>query len=151
MNNLEAKPNNGEPKYSFYLSELPELKHPEWPPPPMMLANFPEFQTEIDKALDQTERFKDKVFSIKIWSPYPIRSYSLRGAEVKGEILLLRYHLFPTTSPVDYGHEVVAQVVCEIHLEDGSIESGRCWVDDLREDELSEINRRQIRLAESQN
>jgi hypothetical protein len=80
---------------------------------------------------------------LRIWSPYPILSYCLGEAEIRDTKLQLCFLLFPTTIPEKLTH-AVAQVIFEIPLNENSGRIERCWMDTLKEYELSEDNKRHI-------
>jgi hypothetical protein len=131
----------GPANFPFTFSDLTKVKLPGWPPD---FNNNPKLKAVWDKAKKEAQRHKNTILSLRIWSPYPILSYCLGDAIIHGERLQLCYFLFPTTFPRKLTH-VVAQVIFEIPLDTASGHIERCWMDTLREHELSEDNKKHIR------
>lgn len=131
-------------KSTFSLSNLQEVKLPEWPP---AYCDNPEIKMNWDKAEAEAQHHHSHIFSLKVFSPYPIVSYCLGEAVIHGSKLQLCYLLFPTYVPRKLTH-AVAQIVFEAPL--GSSNGGghleRFWMDVLREDELSEDNKIHLKL-----
>ncbi len=131
----------GPANYSFTFSDLNKVKLPGWPP---AFTTNPKLKEIWDKADEEAQRHKKTILSLRIWSPYPILSYCLGDAIIHGERLQLCYFLFPSESPRKLTH-AVAQVIFEIPLDTSSGHIERCWMDTLREHELSEDNKKHIR------
>lgn len=134
----------GPASFSFTFSTLTKVKLPGWPP---VFTNNPKLKAVWDKANEEARRHKNTILSLKVWSPYPIISYCLGDTTIRGEKLQLCYFLFPTKSPEKLTH-AVAQVIFEIPLGRASVHIERCWMDTLREHELSEDNKKHIRLSQ---
>lgn len=101
-----------------------------------------------------------------IWCPYPITGYMLWNSKAPSLANALssqkvsqvvqatmrdylkvtqRHMLFPTRNVTEQG-QAVAQLICET-LPDAAAGQVTAWVDALRVDELSEINRKDIQIA----
>lgn len=126
--------------FFFLFSDLMEVKLPDWPP---AFTNNPKLKATWDKAEEGAQRYKDDILSLRIWSPYPILSYCLGEAKISETKLQLCFLLFPTTIPKKLTH-AVAQVIFEIPLDETSGCIERCWMDTLKEYELSEDNKKHI-------
>ncbi len=129
-------------KSTFSLSDLQEVKLPEWPP---ASCDNPEIRMNWDKAEAEAQNHLSHIFSLKMFSPYPILSYCLGEAVIHGSKLQLCYLLFPTLSPKKLTH-AVAQVVFETPLATNGGHLERFWMDVLREEELSRDNKIHISL-----
>ncbi len=129
-------------KSTFSLSDLQEVKLPEWPP---AFEDNSELKMNWDKAEAEAQNHRSYIFSLKMFSPYPIHSYCLGEAVIHGSKLLLCYLLFPTFSPKKLTH-AVAQIVFEAPLGTNGGHLERFWMDVLREEELSEDNKMHLRL-----
>ena len=125
----------------FLFSDLVEIKLPDWPP---AFTNNPTLKANWDKAEKEAQRHKNNLLSLRIWSPYPILSYCLGEVEIRQTRLQLCFLLFPTTVPKKLTH-AVTQIIFEIPLDEASGSIERCWMDTLKEYELSEENKRHIR------
>lgn len=140
----QAMPIHGPAKFSFTLSELRAVTLSDWPHF-AMATDGPEarrFMDEAKRNWDQAEgearRHWSVVQAITAWSPYPSRSYCLGAAEVVGEMIRMRHRAGPCG---------VAQLIYEARVGAASGGIQRAWVDPLREDELSDENRRHISQA----
>ena len=91
----------GRPKSFFTLSELPEVKLPGWP---TAFAGHLELKKNWAKAEAEAQHHLKEILSFKMYSPYPILSYSLSDAVISGTKLQLCYLLFPTLSPLKLTH-----------------------------------------------
>jgi hypothetical protein len=129
----EVRPINGSSRFSFHLSSLREADFPDLPPP-------------MPTARAETDRHRSALLSMKIWSPYPARSYCFGSASSEGNKVRLQYLLFPVPSPMEQG-QAVAQVVVESELGAKAGDIERIWVDALRENELSGQNKQEIEEA----
>jgi hypothetical protein len=129
-------------KPTFSLSDLQEVKLPEWPP---ASEDNPELKMNWDKAEAEAQNHLSHIFSLKMFSPYPILSYCLGEAVIHGSRLQLCYLLFPTPTPKKLTH-AVAQIVFEAPLGTNGGHLEKFWMDVLREEELSEDNKIHLRL-----
>jgi|GEM_PF-4326098 len=157
----DIKPINGDSKYSFKLSQFPEVQLSDWP-----TLDAKEFGW--DAAKKEIARHWDILSGMSIWSPYPTLSYSLGGADapflvwdelIKNEInrkivemdiernskVHIRYFLFPIKNP-EYQDQAVAQVMIEM-MPNAAPGDFKAWVDALGNDELSPENFTDIRNA----
>lgn len=136
---LELQPLDGPSRHCFRLADLHQTRLPDWPP--SAIRNDPERNRLWQDAERVAEEHRAVIASAAIWSPYPARSSCLGAAETEGPRARVRFLLFPLPWPVTQS-QAVAQAVFEIDRARGEI---RGWVDALRESELTDNNRREIR------
>lgn len=147
----EIKPTNGPAKFSFALSYLPTAVLRDRQPfsligdRPEVRGLMEEAQRSWDQAAREAERHWDALARMQGWSPYPTRCFCLGAAEMNedGRQIRVRYFLFATDAPADQG-DAIAQVAYEAKVGAMPGEFERVWIDALREDELSDDNRRQV-------
>lgn len=150
----DVVPINGSKTFSFTLSALIKISHPEW----IEIIN----QYQWKQGLSEIGRHWDYIEKKRIWSPWPAISYCIGDVEIPipedkmsptekmvHEILMqgrpldlakavVRFFLFPVEKPKSQS-ESVAQLICESPI--GSEHWGlRMWVDALRPEELSDEN-----------
>jgi len=132
----DVVPIKGPAKYSFTLATLRRTRLPNWPPRADMI---------VREAEEELRHFWSFLSARQIWSPYPIRAYSLASASYHGDKLLARYFLFPVERPT-VQNQAVAQLVCEFGI-DGDSVTANFLVDALAENELTNENIADIRSA----
>lgn len=129
-------PINGPSNYCFKLEELDSVKLTDWPP----------HGAEIEsRVVMELSRHWPDLSSKVVWVSYPIFSYCLGWAEERDGLIRGQYFLFPMTS-AKYQGQALAQVMCEINIGAPPGEF-KAWVDALRENELDEHNRRELKDA----
>lgn len=141
----EAKPVNGPSKFSFALSTINEASLSDWPPEE--IRNHPKLLFHQRGAMHEIQRHLPQILKTVIWTPYPVKSFTLKGSSQNGQNIEIAYFLFPTKHPVEQA-DAIAQVIFRVRLGAIAGEIEQCWVDALRPEELSEYNIRQINEAE---
>lgn len=144
---VEARPVNGPALFDFSLQDIQETSLPDWPP--VEIRDHPMLLFHQRGAMPEVQKHLTFIKTTKMWSPYPIRSFSLNEASQDGMIVRVAYFLFPSLKPVEQA-DAVAQVIFRIKLGAAPGDFEECWIDALRENELSDVNRNQIREAEKE-
>jgi hypothetical protein len=138
---LELQPLSGPARHRFRLADLHQTQLPDWPPAAIR-SDADRYQA-WQEAERVAEQYQATIASASIWSPYPARSSCLGAAEAVGPCARVHFLLFPVPWPVTQ-NQAVAQAVFEIDPSRGAV---RGWVDALRESELTDDNRREIRAS----
>lgn len=145
----DVLPCNGPRRYPVRLGDVRRIR-PKWPgyvPPEVYCRDDPLFHfAEKMLASSADSAYPDPV-RLLVWSPYPTCSYCFGhfGLHTAGKPWA-RYWLFPTPEPTQQNH-AVAQLIIEFSQTAKGDTEFRCWVDALRENELTEENRKQIAEA----
>jgi len=158
----DVMPINGPAKFSFTFSNSSLVSLLDWPP-----VHINEF--EWKSGLKEIERHWSILQTKTIWSPWPILSFCVGSVEAPlpdehlsptqriarqvimerdgggSENIKVRFFLFPHDKPT-YQSQAVAQVICETKV-GANIGDLKMWVDALREEELSDENLQDIRIA----
>jgi hypothetical protein len=103
----DVVPLKGPAKYSFTLETLRRTQLPNWPPRADMIMR---------EAEEDLRQFWSFLSARQIWSPYPIRAFSLASASYRADELLARYFLFPVEKPA-VQNQAVAQLVCKFGVD----------------------------------
>ncbi len=136
---VELYPLSGTPRHRFRLDDLHQSRLHDLPP--AIVRNDPQRQRAWEEAEHAAEQHRRTIASATIMSPYPARSTCLGAAEADETTVRLHFLLFPGVWPVSQ-NQAVAQAIFEIDRTGGAIHG---WVDALRDSELTDDNRREIR------
>ena len=155
-------PINGPANFSFTFSNASLASLSDWPP-----GHIDE--SKWKSGLKEIERHWNILQTKQIWSPWPILSFCVGSVEAPlpnehlsptqrlarqfimerdgggSETIKIRFFLFPHNQPT-YQSQTVAQVICETKV-GANIGDVKMWVDALREEELSDKNMEEIRVA----
>lgn len=130
----------------YRLRDLHEVELPGWPDDYRQMNRIPEHMW--NRGIAEESRRRDLILDLPFDCEHPLLGYCLGVPKVMGDVVELWYWLFPCTAPREQDQAVAALIVgAKLGGWKDSFTRVKC--EHLLEDELSDVNRKEIKEAES--
>lgn len=127
---INTNPSNANELFDFSINNIHAVELEDWPDNEIKrVSNWETAVAEFNKHISF-------ISELKIGSPYPINSFSVGAAEIRGEKFHVRLFLFPMNKP-SYQYEAVGQIICEFPM-DANTSDIDVWTDFLDTKEINE-------------